>query len=322
MRFTLSSEQRQFAASIGELLAAADVPTAVYAWGDGNHGPGLKIWRSLADLGVTGLVVPSRFGGLDATPVDLAVAFERLGYHAVPGPWVESAAAVPALLGETEAAERLLPGIAEGEVLASVVLPPHVPYGLDADVAGCRILAHGGTVREFTAGAVMSSVDKARRLFPASPGPVVATGTDVGRALDSAALAIAAQLVGAGRWLLDTSVAYAKQRSQYGKPIGQYQAVKHLLADIATRLELATPLVHGAAVTLAGGPAPRDVSAARVAAADAAYLAARTALQVHGAIGYAEEHPLGLWLTKVRALVAAWGTQSFHRGRVLAAVAA
>lgn len=321
MRFVLSAEQRQFAASIGELLSAADVPAALRAWAGGEHGPGLKIWRSLSDLGITGLAVPSRFDGLEATPVDLVVAFEQLGYHAVPGPWVDSAAALPALLARSEAAERLLPSVASGEVLASIVLPPHVPYGLDADVADIRISVDGTTAAEFTQGERLSSVDAARRLFPAAPGAQVSLAVDTGRALDTGALAVAAQLVGAGRWLLDSSVAHAVQRNQYGKPIGQYQAIKHLLADVATRLELARPLVLGAAVALGAGPAERDVSAARVAAADAAYLSARTALQVHGAIGYTDEHLLGLWLTKVRALVAAWGTQAFHRRRVLEAVA-
>ncbi|MGI6876533.1 acyl-CoA dehydrogenase family protein, partial [Amycolatopsis sp. 3B14] len=135
-----------------------------------------------------------------------------------------------------------------------------------------------------------------------------------GRAFDLGVLAVAAQLLGAGQWLLDASVAYAKQRSQYGRLIGEYQAIKHLLADVATHLELARPLVHGAAVT----GSPQDISAAKVKAGDAAYLAARTALQVHGAIGYTAEHDLGLRLSKVRALTGAWGTGAFHRERVLA----
>jgi alkylation response protein AidB-like acyl-CoA dehydrogenase len=85
-------------------------------------------------------------------------------------------------------------------------------------------------------------------------------------------------------------------------------------------LELARPLLFGAALALDGPDAARDVSAAKVACADAAYRAARTALQVHGAIGYTAEYDLALWLLKVRALVSAWGTQRFHRDRVLAAV--
>jgi alkylation response protein AidB-like acyl-CoA dehydrogenase len=132
-------------------------------------------------------------------------------------------------------------------------------------------------------------------------------------------LAHAAQLLGLGRWLLDSAVSYAKQRKQFGREIGQFQAIKHLLAEVVTELELARPLVFAAAVALAepgGGNAARDVSAARVAAADAAYLAARVSLQVHGAIGYTAEHDVGLWLTKVRALMTTWGTQTYHRARV------
>jgi alkylation response protein AidB-like acyl-CoA dehydrogenase len=87
-------------------------------------------------------------------------------------------------------------------------------------------------------------------------------------------------------------------------------------------LELARPLLFGAALGLDGPDAAREVSAAKVAGADAAYRAARTALQVHGAIGYTAEYDLALWLTKVRALVAAWGTPRFHRDRVLAALRA
>ena len=98
--------------------------------------------------------------------------------------------------------------------------------------------------------------------------------------------------------------------------IGSFQAVKHQLADVAVGLDLARPLLFGAALSLS----PRDVSAAKVACGDAAYRAARTALQVHGAIGYTAEYDLALWLTKVRALLSAWGTPRFHRDRVWAAI--
>jgi hypothetical protein len=106
-------------------------------------------------------------------------------------------------------------------------------------------------------------------------------------------------------------VAYAKQRSQFGRPIGAFQAVKHQLADVHVGLELARPLVHGAALSAI------PVSAAKIAAADAAYRAARCALQVHGAIGYTAEYDLSLWLTKVRALQSTWGTSAVHRARLL-----
>ena len=148
-------------------------------------------------------------------------------------------------------------------------------------------------------------------------------GAAVARAFDVGALACSAQLLGAGRALLEASVRHAGLRTQFGRPVGAFQAVKHKLADVAIGLEFARPLLDAAAVAIADGSATaaRDVSAAKVACADAASLAARAALQVHGAIGYTAEHDLSLWLTKVRALVPAWGSQAEHRERVMAALA-
>lgn len=336
MKFTLSDEQRQFRQSLHEALAAADVPAAIRAWGGSEHERGTRIWRLLAELGVTALAVPESDGGLDAEPADAAVAMEALGYHAVPGPLVESIAVVPTVLRSPGADRHPLAGIAGGTVLASAAFPPHVPYALDADVAELVVQVNHGRCRSVTAGTgePLRSVDPARRLFTVDAGNPIELTADAdaaSRAFEFGVLCVSAQLLGAGQRLLESSVAYAKQREQYGRPIGQYQAVKHLLADVATELELARPLLHGAAVALdgstggadiAGSTVSRDVSAAKVSCADAAYLAARTALQVHGAIGYTAEHDLGLYLRKVRALFSAWGTQAYHRQRVISAVAA
>ncbi len=314
MRFTLDTEQRALAASVHELLAAADVPAAIRAWGAGEPAPGLDLVARLGKLGVAGLAVPERFGGMDAGRAELVVVFEELGRHAVPGPLVESFAAVPALLADTPGADRWLPGLAAGELLATLALPPHVPYALDADVA-VPFLAADSTVHMGLPGEPRSSVDAARRLFGLTAGERVGPGA-VDRAFELGALCCAAQLLGLGRGLLEPASAYVKQRRQFGRPVGEFQAVKHHLANVHVALELARPLVHGAAVT----GAPLDVSAARIAAADAAYRAARAALQVHGAVGFTLEHDLGLWLTKVRALQSAWGTRSWHRDRVLGAL--
>ncbi|WP_027935287.1 acyl-CoA dehydrogenase family protein [Amycolatopsis thermoflava] len=306
MRFALSPEQRDFATSLHDYLTGADTPGATRSWAQGRHEPGRKLLRGLAELGVPALLIDEAHGGLGADPVDLVVAFEALGYHAVPGPLVETAAVAPAV----PAAQAWWPALASGEALATVVAPPHVPLALDADIAQVVVDLGAGTLGETTGTEVVGSLDPTRRLFRV-PSATPLTG---GRAFDLGVLAVAAQLLGAGQWLLDASVAYAKQRSQYGRLIGEYQAIKHLLADVATHLELTRPLVHGAAVTAS----PQDISAAKVKAGDAAYLAARTALQVHGAIGYTAEHDLGLRLTKVRALTGAWGDGRFHRERVLA----
>jgi hypothetical protein len=323
MRFALDVEQRQFAGSLHELLGDADVPTAARHWADGDPAPGLAVWKQLAELGVTALAVPESEGGLGAHPVDLVVAFEQLGRHGVPGPVVESFAAVPTLLAEIGHREWLA-ALADGELLASLAMPPHVPYLLDADVAGLLLTVDLGAgevgLLDAPAGGPERSVDPVRRLYrpgPARPlaGPVPGA---VVRAFDVGVLACAAQLVGLGTGLLEMAVAHAGRREQFGRPIGAFQAVAHQLADVHVGLELARPLLYGAAVALGArsDTAARDVSAAKVAAGTAAYRAARTALQVHGALGYTLEHDVAFWLTKARALVGAWGTPAVHRARV------
>jgi alkylation response protein AidB-like acyl-CoA dehydrogenase len=289
MRFVLSDEQRDFAAALDKLLAAADTVGVARAWAEGDTGPGLELWQRLAEQGVTMLAT-------EATPVEVVVAFEALGRHAVPGPWVESAAHLPVLLG------REVDGI--GTI--------GTPLALDADLADEVYLLDGESVRSATVEgpSERASVDPTRRLFTLTAGDPV-TSERVGAAWDAAVLAASAQLLGLGEQLLAESVAYVKQRRQFGREIGSYQAIKHALANVRIALDFARPMVHGAA--LEAVPA----SAAKVMAGDAAYLASRTALQVHGAIGYTRELDLSLWMLKTRALVGAWGTPASHRARIL-----
>jgi alkylation response protein AidB-like acyl-CoA dehydrogenase len=312
--FQTDEQQRDFIASIDAAMAAADVPAAVRTWSAGDTGPGRKVWSTLADLGVTALMVPERFDGIEADPIDLVVAAERLGYWGVPGPVAESLAVAPILLADDERSAAL----ASGEAIATVAQPPHTPRAVDADTAGLILLAGDGEVRDGAAGERHASVDPARRLFD-----VAAAGepqrADTARAFEFGALATAALLVGAGQAMLDASVEYAKQRSQFGRTIGSYQAIKHKLADVYVAVELARPLVYGAALSLADGSpdAARDVSAAKASASDAALLSARSSLQTHGAIGYTQEHDLSLLLLRVQALRSAWGDPTWHRRRVL-----
>ncbi|MCX8555128.1 acyl-CoA/acyl-ACP dehydrogenase [Mycolicibacterium mucogenicum] len=321
MFFELDESQRDFAASIDAALGAADVPAAVRAWGGvekaADAAPGRKIWSTLADLGVTALNVPEEFDGIGAHPVDLVVALERLGYWAVPGPVTESIAVAPVLLASEAGAKRSAE-LASGELIATVAQPPLTPRAVDADAAGLILLASDGQVQDATAGTQHQSVDPARHLFD-----VTATGeaqpADTAKAFEFGALATAAQLVGAGQAMLDTAVAYAKQRTQFGTVIGSYQAIKHKLADVHIAVELARPLLYGAALALADGSPTlaRDVSAAKVAANEAALLAARSSLQTHGAIGFTQEHDLSLLLLRTQALRSAWGDSTWHRTRVL-----
>ncbi|MEO6792874.1 MAG: acyl-CoA dehydrogenase family protein [Mycobacterium sp.] len=318
MKFDLDQEQRDFAASIDAALSAADVPGAVRAWSDGNPEPGRRVWNQLTELGVTALAVPEEFDGIGAHPVDVVVAIEALGRWCVPGPVVESIAVAPVLLAGH--GDRLA-ALAAGELIATVALPPHAPRAVDADRADLVLLADNGSASVAQSGTRHRSVDPSRGVFDVTAGGE-SWAADTARAYEVGALATAAQLIGAGQAMLDTTVDYAKQRTQFGRVIGGYQAIKHKLADVHIALELARPLVYGAALAVADDSATtaRDVSAAKVAAADAALLAAHSALQTHGAIGFTSECDLSLWLLRVQALRPAWGDPTAHRRRVLEAI--
>ncbi len=233
----------------------------------------------------------------------MAIGFEAIGRHAVPGPWIESAAYLPVALPDADLAESR----------ATVAMP----YALDADIAHDVFVLVDGELHRATAGSPVASVDPSRHLFDVTAGPAVEHG-DLDAAFDLAVLATAAELLGAGERVLADSVTYVKQRTQFGRAIGSYQAIKHQLADVRIALDFARPLVFGAAVE----PTLRSVSAAKIQAASAANLAARVGLQVHGAIGYTEEHDLSLWLLRIRALQSAWGSTAYHRDRLLSSLLA
>ncbi|MFF8375968.1 acyl-CoA dehydrogenase family protein [Streptomyces sp. NPDC015661] len=327
MRFLLDDEQREFARSLDAMLTAADTPAAARAWAAGDTAPGRALWSRLAEAGLFALAVPERHDGLGPLPVELAVALTEVGRHAVPGPLVETVAAA-AFLDRLDgaAAATWLPQIASGKALVSLCVPAAgSPYALDADTADAVLVVEDDAVRlAETAGPVQPSADPARRLARPLGGAVLARGPAVtaaaAHACEVAALATAAQSLGLGRALLERTVEYVKQRTQFGVAIGSFQAVKHRLADTLIVLEFAQPLLHSAALALAEGADHRsaEIAAAKVTAGEAAYAAARTALQLHGAVGYTEELDLALWIRKARPLRDAWGTPAACRARVLA----
>ena len=325
MRFLLDDEQREFARSLDAMLTAADTPAAARAWAAGDHAPGRAVWGRIADAGVFALAVPEEYEGVGPRPVEVVVACVELGRHAAPGPVVETVAAGALLarlaeLGDAAPAKRFLPSLASGEAVTTLALPEGGPFALDADAATLRLSATDSELRLASGHArVERSLDPVRRLARLEPGDLLASGPSVAdasrHAADWASLATAAQALGVGLALLDRTVAYVKQRTQFGTPIGGFQAVKHRLADVLIGLEFARPLLYGAALTLETA----DVAAAKVAAGEAAYGAARAALQLHGAIGYTAEYDLSLWLTKARALRTAWGNPGECRRLVLSA---
>lgn len=316
MRFLATDEQQAFAEAIDEIVEGHGGVTTAQRWAAGDTSTGLELWRQFGELGLAGLRMPEDQGGLGGTTGDLAIVFERLGYHAVPGPYLESIALLPRLVdAETRSA------LASGDAIATASVNRLTPAALDPDAATHRFVIGDDWIAPAVEFEHIESMAPVRRLGRLVPGGRIPLDPGLlAQALDEATLASAATLLGAGERLLAEAVEYAKIREQFGKPIGEYQSLKHQLADVRVALSFARPLVWSAALSFESATRSRDVSAARVAAGDAAMRAARTSLQVHGAIGYTAEHHLSLWVTAVPALTAVWGTQSYHRARIARAI--
>jgi len=312
MRFLPTEEQVAFAEAVDEIVEGAGGADVARSWADGDTGPGLGLWRQFAELGLLGLRTSEDAGGFGGTLSDLAVVFERLGYHAVPGPYLETVALLPGLVPEDTRAE-----LAAGAI-ATAAVDGIAPTALDATLASHLFVVREDALQEGDVVEELTSVAPTRRLARLVPAGIV-TALHPGAlhsALNEASVAAAATLVGAGERMLDEAVSYAKVREQFGRPIGEFQALKHQLADVRIALSFARPLVWNATLRTGTPDEDRAVSAAKVAAGDAAMLAARVSLQVHGAIGYTAEHTLRIWLGLAPALSAAWGTPDFHRARI------
>ncbi|WP_188194633.1 acyl-CoA dehydrogenase family protein [Nonomuraea sp. SYSU D8015] len=313
MDFGFTDEQLALGATVRDVLRAHCPPAALRT----ERRPG---WDQLAALGFFGLLLPPESDGLGLRLVDVLPALEETGRACLPGPVVETAVAAPYLVAGA-------PKLASGAVCVSV-LPPGQAYAPDADLADLIVVAGADGLRLVAKEAVRLTprpgVDPCRPLFEVAFDESERLSGPAGPALRRATVATAAQLIGVARELLAVSVAYAGVRTQFGAPIGSFQAVKHQLADVAVAADFAAPLVWRAALAVEGSAATadRDVSAAKAAAGEAATLAARVALQVHGAIGYTEELDLRFWLARAWSLSAAYGTTAVHRERVRASLVA
>ena len=330
--FSFSEEQRMSAGVVRDLLAerctGADLRRLLAQGAARDAGR----WRALCDMGLPGLMVPEEAGGLGLCEVDLVLIAEACGYAALPEPLVEHAgvaAPLLAALADRPPVQSWLERVASGE--ASVALGhPANPFVADADTAGLFVLVRQDGLHLVEPGAVgltrRDSIDPFRRLFAVSFEPSAATLiADAERAapllalaLDRGALFAAAQGLGLAQRCVDMAAAYAKERIQFGKPIGANQAVKHHLATCQTRIEFARPVVYAAAAQIGQQDlfSRARASHAKLAALAAADLAARTAIQVHGAMGYSWEVDAHFYLKRTLALTGAWGDEAFHRARV------
>ena len=303
MDFRLTPEQIELRDAVRDYLAGEHGPETLRRL-DAGDGRDAAIWDGLIAMGLGGLLVPETEGGLGMGLVEAVLVAVELGRANVSEPIADSAlVAAPLLPAEAQA------GVASGTLKVALAHPVN-PWIADLDQADLLL---GGT--RPASPTPLDSVDPLRRLF----GPVEATKDD--RLLDRAALIAAAQLIGGAERMLALATDYAKAREQFGQPIGQFQAIKHHLASVAVKLEFARPLLWRAAFAAEAGDARTSVhvSHVKIAATDAAMLAAETAIQVHGAMGYTYEVDLHFWMKRAWALAGAWGDRAFHLRRIEAA---
>ena len=311
MKFVFDDEQLALRDGVRALLTNQCTPDDVRASWDTETGRSPERWKALADLGVLGLTVPEEFGGLGLDDTWLVLLLEEAGRAALPEPLGPATVAIGLMLDVAPELYRAewLPRIVAGNALAVAALP-HTPWVDDAHTADLLLVAEDGQLHVVDPATAqiepVPTLDRSRRRFEVTPRMTARScladraGGAIDKAVDRAGLAEAAYLLGTAAKLIDLATSYAQEREQFGAPIGSFQAVKHQLASALVRTEFARPAVYRAAWSVAHDAAGRSdhVAMALTLAGQAAHLAARTSLQVHGAIGYTDEHDLHLWLRR------------------------
>ncbi|AZD86941.1 Acyl-CoA dehydrogenase, short-chain specific [Pseudomonas chlororaphis subsp. aureofaciens] len=334
MDFSFTSDQLLFQDNLRGFLINEVPPERLRELWQRPNGRCDRLWGQLSELGLHLLTVPEQYGGMGLQMVDVVLLAQECGYAALAEPWVDTALiGVPLLAALDERHEALkqdwLTRIAEGCTRLAVAQPGH-PLVSDAHVADLLLLAHGDEVHALEPTAVRltrsESVDPSRQLFQVHWTPSAATcvaDAAQGRQLWAAtfnrgALGAAAQLLGLARRMVDLAVDYTFERKQFGQSVGSFQAVKHLMANVAVQIEFAKGPLFRAAWAVDQQTAGRDaqVSHAKLATAEAALLAAKNAIQAHGAMGYTWEVDLQLFMKRAWALDKAWGDRCLHKTRV------
>ncbi|TDU31136.1 alkylation response protein AidB-like acyl-CoA dehydrogenase [Panacagrimonas perspica] len=337
MDFTFDDQQLAFRDAIRKFLMVEAAPEWLREIWETRSGRSLDLRTKLADQGLTAISVPEPHGGMGLGDLDWVLAQQELGYYAIPDSLNDTAYLAVDLLKRLPAGHALaaqwLPRIAQGTARIAIAHPVN-PFTADAENADLLLLWHEDEIHALKPAqaklTLNESIDMSRRLYRIDWTPTASSrvcDASAGRAiwedlLNRAGLALAAQLVGLASRMLDLGIDHSVNRKQFGKPVGSFQAVKHHMADVAVKIEFARPVVYRAAYAMQKGQADRavHVSHARLAAGEAARLAARRSIQVHGAMGYTWEADLQMFMKRAWALEANWGDRSFHKARVAAHV--
>lgn len=325
MEFALSEEQAELAATVRSLLEKRADSSAVRAASTSASGHDEALWATLCEqIGVAALAVPEEYDGVGATFFETAVVLEELGRSLAPSPLLATTVATQALLagGTEDAKQRLLPRIAAGEVATLVTGAAPV---LDGDRASIVLAVLGDELVEVhdAPATWTESMDQSVRL--ARLDLAVATTSPLGDGIAAGArgelvgaASVAALAVGLADRALQMTVSYSKERVQFGRAIGSFQALKHRMAEVFARTEMARSASWAASYALAEGGEDADflTRAAASYAIETAQLAASECVQLHGGIAITWEHDAHLVFKRAHALGQLFGAPRRHRAAV------
>ena len=324
MHFHLTGEQAAIQDAVRGTLADKWPIEKIHAFADGDADLDRASWDALMALGLGGILLPDSGMGL----LDAALACEMAGEAAAAGPLIGQLLAVAAVARSDSAPARShLNALASGETIATLVHggSGFVPCARSADFflivdrdAGVRLVAAGeATIDPVKASDRTRPVSKVEIAPDAGEALFAANDAMTARLADAALVLVAADALGGGQKVTDLSVAYAKEREQFGQPIGRFQALKHQLAHMALDIEPARALVWYAAYAWDAGlaDAPRAAAMAKAHLCDAYVRATRAAVAAHGGIGYTWEYGLNYWFRRAIFDRAWLGSPAHHRAR-------
>jgi len=263
-----------------------------------------SLWSMLCDqVGVAALAVPESLGGAGGELADAAAVLEELGRSLVPTPLLGTTLAELALLATEDPDADTLEQLAAGTAIGTVVFDRD--YVINGDVADVVLAVQDAQILRWIDPTVEAahSLDPTRRLARLSPGASTVIGTDPGIA-DTAAILLAAEQIGAAARCLDLTVEYTKQRVQFGRPIGSFQALKHRMADMYVAVQSARAVIGDAIET----PTPVSAALARLAASEAFCAVAGDAIQLHGGIAITWEHDMQLYFKRAYSSAQLFGS--------------
>lgn len=291
---TTTEERALLRQTVAALIDKHASPDAVRRAMESARGYDEALWGLLCEqVGAAALVVPEELGGAGGELADAAAVLEQLGRSLVPTPLLGTTLAELALLAADSPDGETLEQLATGTSIGTVVFDHD--YVLNGDVADVVLAVGDGRIERWSdvTSQTLTPMDPTRRLARLTPGSVTPIGHDPGLA-DIAAILLAAEQIGAASRCLDLTVEYTKQRVQFGRPIGSFQALKHRMADLYVAVESARAVVGEAIAT----PGATTAALARLSASEAFTAVAGEAIQMHGGIAITWEHDIQLYFKR------------------------